>query len=428
MDGWQVAQNYIVAGVIFGGLGGYYYYTTKERKPRARDRTPSTSKRVDSDARPRAPRRAPHERDAPDLASADNAASPPPKAAARPRKRKAKGDDSGSGTTLPDPIQQDAKPDREADMSAAQFARQMAQARQGADLSAPKNKDSRLKTVKQRTAQDPPTSSPAFSSQAGLEAGADADDESTSPTLPAGDVSDMLEPSPAGPSSLRITAPAASLREKAPRQAKEEVVESKKQRQNRKKVEERRVQREEEERQRKALEEKQRRAAREARGEPSRNGVQSAKPPASSPWKQQSAALAADAPPAVNGQHHTPLLDTFDAESTGSSNGGMGASTAATSTTEGDQSHWSGHLSEEDQMAAAIKQSGDDSGWTTVSQPKKSKKKLTDGDADASGTATPSKEDGKASLPPTGPALVNGKANVFSALNTDPSDPSGWDA
>ena len=221
------------------------------------------------------------------------------------------------------------------------------QARKGADLTAPKGKENRTRTVKQNSAKDDHL----LSSGSSL-TGAEADDDMspvTSPTINAGNVNDMLEPAAPGPNTLRLTPAKQPQRQPAAKQAKEVATETKKQRQNRKKVEERREQREAEEKERKALEEKQRRAAREARGEPAKNGLGVSKAPATNSW-------AAGAPVtngvSANGDKSAPLLDTFDAESSGSSTGGMGASTAATSTTEAGAPQWDyEHASEEEQLA-----------------------------------------------------------------------------
>jgi hypothetical protein len=232
--------------------------------------------------------------------------------------------------------------------------------------------------------------------------------------LNSGDVSDMLEPTPSGPSSIRLTAPINPQKQRAPKQAKEEIVESKKARQNRKKVEERRIQREAEEKERKALEERQRRTAREARNEPAKNGIPVTRAPANNSWN----AAPTTAGAVVNGASHGPLLDTFDAESTGSSTGGLENSTAATSTTE------------DAQVAQAVKESEDESGWTTVSVAKKQPKAR----AESSGEATPveqpqpkAKAKANAPLPPKPSTFANvSKPTGFAALDVD--DPSNWDA
>lgn len=264
------------------------------------------------------------------------------------------------------------------------------------------------------------------------QAGAEADDDmspAVSPSLNAGDVSDMLEPVASGPSTLRLIAPTKPQKEKVVRQPKEEVVETKKQRQNRMKVEERRLQREEEEKERKKLEERQRRMAREARGEPARNGIPVSKPPAVNAWTAPPPVN--DGPLIVNGSN-PPLLDTFDAESISSSNGGLDASTGPTSTSSGAAAQWDQDLpSEEDQMAQAMKQSESETGWTTVAQPKKQKKTATNGNI----LNAASVFSNKTNVPSTKP-VMNGTPKGFQALevqyeqraDADPNDASNWDA
>jgi hypothetical protein len=401
MDPWQVIQNYVGFAVLAGGIGGYYYYTTKRTEPAAKskpDRRLSVQQREGAQ-------------------SASEKQSEASSSKKKKAKKQAQPQQKPKEEPTPEVFVHDDKPERESDISVAQFAQQMTQARQGSKLAAPKGKESRVKTVKQGKARDTPIFS-SESSQAGGETGAEADDDfspAASPALNSGDVSDMLEPTPSGPSSIRLTAPINPQKQRAPKQAKEEVVESKKARQNRKKVEERRIQREAEEKERKALEERQRRTAREARNEPAKNGIPVARAPASNSWN--SAPTTAGA--AVNGASNGPLLDTFDAESTGSSTGGLENSTAATSTTE------------DAQVAQAVKGSEDESGWTTVSVAKKQPKAR----AESSGEATPVEQPqpkakaakANAPLPPKPSTFANvSKPTGFAALDVD--DPSNWDA
>ncbi|QIX01452.1 hypothetical protein AMS68_006969 [Peltaster fructicola] len=388
MDNWQVAQNYIVAAAIAGTVGGYYYYTANQRKP---NRTGSSgglnTKRSEGELRERGSRRNTRDRNGLDAkqsnAQSDNNATV--------KKRKAKAETQSKERETVD-IKHDEKPTKESDISTAAFAQQMLQARQGADLSSSKKKEIRVKTVKPRIL---PAGSPGLS--------AEPDTEGDEGTQDAGDVSDMLEPRAAGPSTLRITASEKPQIQRAQRQQKQEVVESKKQRQNRRKIEERKALQEQDERERKALEEKQRRTAREARGEPAKNGL--TRPPTSSAWEKGNAN---NVPPVGNAQ----LLDTFDVESTSSSNGGMEASTAATSTTEGEHGP-----SEEDQMAVAITQSGAESGWTTIATAKRNKKQASNGDI----AATMKREN-------TSKPGANGqvKTGGFAALDTNDTDE--WEA
>ncbi|KAM0723092.1 hypothetical protein Q7P37_001292 [Cladosporium fusiforme] len=425
MDGWQVAQNYLGFAVLAGGLGGYYYYTTKRSQPApAANRRRSTN---DFKSKPDR-RMSVKERDVGQSSAASekegkqsDASSSKKKKA--PKKQQQQQQEKPKAEPTPEVVVQDDKPEKESDISMAQFAQGMTQARQGQKLSAPKSKENRVRTVKQSSARDAPGLS-SESSQAGGETGAEADDDlspAASPALNSGDVSDMLEPTRSGPASIRLTAPLNPQKQRAPKQAKEQVVESKKARQNRKKVEERRIEREAEEKERKALEEKQRRAAREARGEPAKNGVPVARAPVNNPWEEKNAAAAATVQTgaSVNGVSNGALLDTFDAESTGSSTGGLENSTAATSTTEANPAQYE---NEDALMAKAMKESEDESGWTTVSVGKKQQKKR----GDSSGEATPI-EKPKISSPvkPTFNTNIS-KPTGFAALNAD--DPENWDA
>lgn len=427
MDTWQAVQNYVIFLPIAGAVAWYYWPATRPRSTKAQavQTPPVPSKRRQEQD----PRQKPSKRTDIDDAGAAAVQNAKP----NPRKRKAK-DQSPRQNNAPAVVVQQSEQDDGVDNSAKQFAQQMQQVRQGQTLTGGKSSENRLKTVKQGSAQATPVASSGAS-----EAGADADDDLSpggSPAVKAGDVSDMLEQVAPGPSTLRLTAPTKPQKERVARQLKEESAETKKQRQNRQRVEERRLQREEEERQRKGLEEKQRRAAREARGEPAKNGIPVAKPPANNPWNGQSAP-AANAQEQVNGDHTAPLLDTFDAESN-SSGGGPEPSTAATSTTEaGPTQRDHDMLSEEDQIAMAMKQSEDESGWTTVAVPKKVQKKKAD---DGENTA-PTKNGANGALngkPVTSAAksATQGKATGYHALNVeyeqrsdaDPTDASNWDA
>jgi hypothetical protein len=420
MDGWQVAQNYFGFAVLAGGLGGYYYYTTKRNQPAAA----GTRRRSTNDFKAKPDRRlSVQQRDGAQPVAASEKSEKQSDATSSKKKKAAKKQQQPQQQAkvepTPEVVVHEDKPERESDISIAQFAQQMTQARQGSKLAPAKGKENRVKTVKQGKARDTPIFS-SESSQAGGETGAEADDDfspAASPALNSGDVSDMLEPTASGPTSIRLTAPLNPQKQRAPKQAKEEIVESKKARQNRKKVEERRIQREAEEKDRKALEERQRRTAREARNEPAKNGIPVARAPANNSWESKNAAPTNGG--AVNGTSHGPLLDTFDAESTGSSTGGLANSTAATSTTE------------DAQMAQAVRESEDESGWTTVSVAKKQPKAR----AESSGEATPVEQPQpkakaakvNAPLPPKPSTFAStSKPTGFAALDVD--DPSNWDA
>ena len=422
METWYSAVSWTGFLVLFGGLGIYYY---GQQKPQ-----PARRQSMQEHREPRQKvKKREHERP-----SADSNAAEATNGKENAKRRKVQSYPPPPQQAAPTVVVQNDNDDKE-DLSTRQFAEQLAKARKGTDLSAPKSKEQRLKTVKQGSAKSSPLQT--------TEPGADADDDlspAASPALNAGDVSDMLEPKTSGPSTLRLTAPAQPQKEKVARKKKEEPVESKKQRQNRQKKEREREDREAEEKERKLREEKQRRAAREARGEPAKNGIPVSKPPASNAWANKPAPAGNEnAAPAVNG---SALLDTFDAESTASSNGGNEPSTAATSTTDAEtiQQRGRDELSEEEQMAKAMKESGDESGWTTVAQPKKQKGKKTDGETNGVSTPVepaPTPKPAPVTKPaPANKPVVNGKPKGFQALkdeyeqrtDVDPNDASNWDA
>lgn len=410
--------------LVFGGVvafGCWYYYPRQQPKPQKPQEEPqqhvtaAKRKQKEQDERGRQGKRAAGG------ATSESDTRPQVNGSGSPKKRKAPVEPARS---VPAVSKADDKAEDD-DVSTRKWAEGMIQAQKGHDIGATKgSKEAKVKTVKQSTAQSHPVLSSGSS-----QGGAEADDDLSpvpSPRVDAGGVSDMLEPQPKGPTALRLTAPAKPQKERVARQPKEEVVETKKQRQNRKKVEERRLQREGEEQQRRKLEESQRRAAREARGEPAKNGLAAAKAPAVSAWMSSTSTNDA---PFVNGTQNVPLLDTFDAESMSSSNGGLDPSTGPTSTTSA--ARYDPDLpSEEDQIAQAMKQSEDESGWQTVSQPKKSKKKIDTSLADPvlgnkTNVSAPAKK-----------AAVNGKPTGFQALeveyeqrgDADPNEPSNWDA
>lgn len=240
-------------------------------------------------------------------------------------------------TPAPAPKRQELDDDVAQEEDNKAWAQQLASLKKGTSLAPPTRTDSRNRTVKQ--------SSKTFSSASSN--AADADDDLTpsmSPSLAAGDVSDMLEPASAGPSVIRLTGSSKPTKANQPRQTPVQQEETKKQRQNRKKVEERRLEREAEEKDRQTLLETQRRTAREARGEPAKNGIPvSQPPPTSSSWAADVAKRVVQAPAVAVSGESAPLLDTFDHE--------------------------------EDQLRLAKQISQDDSGWNTVPKGKKQQKK-----------------------------------------------------
>ncbi|KAF2722663.1 hypothetical protein K431DRAFT_293293 [Polychaeton citri CBS 116435] len=416
MDPWQVAQNYGIAVAVGGAVVYYYLSTQKTKAPKGKQAAQSRRQAQQKDNVVEEPKKPLKQA----TVKTKGGEKSKPKAAAKADSKKTAPKPAKSAPQVP---VEDVTHEDESEMSAKAFAQQMQKAKQGTDLSRPSQQTARVRTVKTGKA----LASPSLPS-----GGQDSDAEARA----AGDISDMLEPTPSGPTSLRITASEKPQKEKKVQKKEEEKPESKKQRQNRKKKEEARLAREAEDQERKVLMESQRRTAREARGEPAKNGIPVAPAPVKNPWAEQNAAREAQVQtaPVVNGSAAPPLLDTFDAESTGSSTGGLEASTAATSTYEQDAP------SEEDQLVAAVRQTEDESGWNTVAKPKGKKKKTTTDDDSGAATPVEQAKPVKAPAPAPAPAaqkFTSGeKPKGFQALtdeyvqrsDVDPSDASNWDA
>lgn len=368
MEPWQSW-----AIVLVGGLAAYYYYIHQQKPKLNRSRTASVSSDSGALPQPKPARRREETKlkpknDVPvstgveasqNIPAANEGVSTSGPELAKKRK-------AGKKQPIAAPVKPPVPAKRqEVDETAQEdddnkaWAQQLASLKKGTTLAPPAQNNSRSKTVKQSASNRNPTLSSSASSNA-----ADADDDLTpamSPSLRAGDVSDMLEPTPAGPSVLRLTESSKPTQTKQPRQESAfQVQETKKQRQNRQKVDERKLQREAEERERQMLLEKQRRTAREARGEPAKNGIPASKPPAVSAWAAEAAARAMAAPAVEVGGSNAPLLDTFD-QGAVRTNGAPNKGSAVTS--------------EEDQMSMAKKLSEDESGWSTVPKGKKQQKR-----------------------------------------------------
>ena len=429
---YSTVTSWALFGTILG-VGVWYYYP---RQPQPR----RSSRSQEEPPQARTARRKKHEtddkarRNTPIKASSstanDTRSSPGPatgkKSNENLRKRKAPAQSPAAAPTYAEAVKTEAAD--EDDMDTKQWAESMVQTQKGYGIGTGKSKDVRLRTVKQNSALN----TPEFPSDASQ--GDAAGDDGMTPSAAArdaGDVSDMLGAASSGPSTLRVTAPTKPQKERVQRQAKEENVETKKQRQNRQRAEEKRLQHEMEEHERRKLQENQRRTAREARGEPARNGISVTKAPAVSAWAaSNSTGDGAAATSTTDSGHNAPLLDTFDAESMSSSNGGMEHSTGPTSTTSGGPAQ--DLASEEEQVAYAMKQSEDDSGWTTVSAaPKKIKKKT----KDSSASAEPAVRN-KTNVSTVNKSATGEKPSGFQALDVeygqrtdgDPNDASSWDA
>ncbi|KJZ76676.1 hypothetical protein HIM_04012 [Hirsutella minnesotensis 3608] len=268
-----------------------------------------------------------------------------------------------------------AKPDRE-EIDNREFARQLAKAQEGTKFASKTEgskqreksvKQSRANQISKKATEEKPSAPSAPSSTTG----ADADDDQSPPSSPAAPsadvsgVSDMLEPTPAGPSVLRVTDTGSQKQKPKPAKTPEKT-ETKKQRQNRKKAEAAKAAREDAEKERKALEEKQRRAARVAEGRAAKDGSQfMAANGASSAWTQGAPAPnggSADKASDV-GTLHQPL-DTFEKTT---------RAAAKQPSAVKSESSWISALPSEEAQMEMLKDDADE--WSTV-KTKASKKAL----------------------------------------------------
>lgn len=272
------------------------------------------------------------------------------------------------------------------DVDNHEFAKQLSKAKQGTQFatSSDSGKKQKEKSVKQSRANQ--ISAPADEKASAVSAtssgdGADADDDQSPARSPVADstdstgVADMLEPTPSGPSVLRLTDTESKDKKKKKKESKAaEPVETKKQRQNRKKAEAARVAREEAEKERRVLEEKQRRAARIAEGRPAKDGSQftTASANKSSAWNQGAPNGGHAQNSGTNGAHQ--LLDTFDAPAEAEA-----PKPSAPSQTE---SAWMSSLPSEEEQLEMLKNEADE--WSTVQtkSSKKSKKEASAGSGD----------------------------------------------
>lgn len=420
-DGWQTIQNWSIFGAVAVGL--VFYYTSKNKQAPK----PTSLKEVKKDVKNEVKKTARKAESTVKKQAQSIAVEEAPKTESS---GKGSGKNKRKANIQPTPqmpvvaaAQQDD--DDALDMSTRQFAANMMKARDGIDMKKTDNKETRVKTVKTKT-MDSPVLSTGTSQSGDVEWS-----QVTSPALRSNGIDDMLEPTAPGPSALRITAPSKPVKEKVNKQQPKQVAtESKKQRQNRKKKEDERLAREEAEKVRKVQQEQQRRTAREGRGEAARNGIPIPAAPAQNPWSEQNAAREVQLP--VKAGDNTQLLDTFDVESTSSSNADR-ISTAATSTTDAPAD---GNQSEEEDYAKAIAESERETGWNEVKSSKKSKKNI---QVEATGNTTPVAAPVSKTTPTYSNTKTpsNGKPVGFAALNdeyeqradfADPSDADNWTA
>lgn len=421
---WQYTLCSWAGFSALAGFGYYYYTQNNQRRPGNRAPVPS---REQQEARPGRGRRRDGQADA---SGSDARRGSLKDGTERGLKRKASKPQPQSnkfealkdeGGELPSEEDNDKE-----------WAAQLDNLRKGTNLAAPARKEARTKTVKQSSASRTPELSATSSTTGG-----DADDDLSprlSPALDAtnakgaNDVSDMLEPTAAAPTVLRV-APAevkpkgtaeqgwelAGKKDKPKKQdtAVNNEAETKRQRQNKRKVEEQKTQREADEQARRVLMEKQRRTAREARGEAAKNGVSS--------WSAGRPESTKASAPAV-GSLNEPMLDTFDshdAASTASSSNAAANTSSPISNTTSSHSYWEQLPSEQEQMRQLRDQ--DESSWNTVTDKKKNRKKAAQ-EAKVNGEV---KEPAPSVKRPESP-LVNGNHEAFDFEKYRQQDDSDW--
>jgi hypothetical protein len=324
-----------------------------------------------------------------------------------------------------------------------EFARQLANVKQGTNLNAPKKSDEkRHKSVKQSRAQiiDDKADQTKVSAPSST-AGADADDDESSTPSPeikavdAAGVSDMLEPKAAGPSVLRLT-DTDKVKPKKEKKAKvPEKVETKKQRQNRQKAEAAKALREETEKQRKADMEAQRRQARIAEGRPAKDGSGFMAAQAQrSAWTGNGVNGSTSSNATNGGFLPVQPLDTFDT----SSYTDVSVPKSATPVKTNPADSWIATLPSEEEQMEMLR---DEEAWNTVTTKKTSKKKkepATESPADSEPTviqqqpaAKPRAASNGASAAPKKPIKAFSQQSAFAALSTN-DEPEGdeeneWD-
>ncbi|KAI9904911.1 hypothetical protein N3K66_001440 [Trichothecium roseum] len=312
-----------------------------------------------------------------------------------------------------------------------EFAKQLAKAKEGHKFSknTETSKKQREKSVKQSRANQltPPGAEKPAAPSASSSNGADADDDQSpvrSPEASAVDasgVADMLEPTPSGPSVLRLTETATKEKKKKPAKAPE-VVETKKQRQNRKKAEAAKAAREDAEKERKVLEEQQRRQARVSEGRAAKDGSQFTNAAVKNSAWDQGTPNGGKQDDAAGFQ---PLLDTSDKPTQVKSQ----TQPKPVASLKQQESSWVSTIPSEEEQMEMLKEDADE--WSTVkTKSKKSNKKTQPAsDSDNEPQRTVSKPAGQSTAAPAAPTLSrappsNKSFGSFSALtaNNEPEE------
>lgn len=224
--------------------------------------------------------------------------------------------------TAPDHVQA-PRTEPEAEESNQAFADRMSKVQAGNTLKAAEKPGiSKKERRAQKVVNAKPSASPVTSTGPSSSAGGDADDDMspvTSPPLDAskteatksGDVSDMLEAGPGGPSVLRLTGDIPTGHGKRSTEAPFQAAETKKQRQARARRERQKEEIAEAEKQRKALMEKQMRLARQADGS-SKQLKANAFNATPNVWSQKPALKSNGGQGETGEKKIVPLLDTFE--------------------------------------------------------------------------------------------------------------------
>ncbi|EPE02278.1 hypothetical protein F503_08590 [Ophiostoma piceae UAMH 11346] len=277
--------------------------------------------------------------------------------------------------------------DRASDL---EFARQLANVKQGTKFVGKAKDESRQKTVKQSRADEARISAP--SSTAGIDADDDRSSAAPSPALgptEAGNVDDMLETTAPGPTILRLT----GTEEKAPAKSQKpkatpEPAESKKQRQNRQKADLAKAQREVAEAERKVKLEKQRRIAREAEGRAAKDGsaFMAAQAVKNNAWTESNGTAPAAVQP----------LDTFVAKPTPAAEPKAAAPKSVSASFDKNEEWMSSLPSEEEQ----IQMLREEESWSTVkTKARKTKKQDKENTPVEAAAAAAPKADASAAAP-----------------------------
>ncbi|KAI2616486.1 hypothetical protein GGR54DRAFT_631640 [Hypoxylon sp. NC1633] len=388
--------------VVIVGIGGALWYRSQQKKKKISDRRGSFSKQSakHSDAEPVA-----------DIKKkTDKIAKPKPKA-------KAPTSTENGAIASTSIIDYNRDEDEAADKKAdREFARQLANTHAGTKFNSKKSEEKRQKSVKQSKAQEISENSADKTSVPSSHAD-DADDDlspQTSPVVEAtsGDVSDMLEPVPSGPSVLRLTDVDSVKKPKQRQQKAAEPAETKKQRQNRKKAEAAKAAREEEEKERKVKMEQQRRTARISEGRAAQDGSASMANTQNA-WSGKS----------TNGADVVQPLDTFDQQPKAEV-AKPEVAKPAVSSAKGKSDRWLSNVPSEEEQMEMLRQ---EDSWNEVKTKKKGKKKDTPVEA-----SVPSTNGGSAvTTPPVNrPTPVNGNKkplltssnSSFAALTPEGTD------